>query len=235
MKLFVTNSGGCIQVFDQTGRNVDTIGCKGSLDGQFRNPLGIALRGDVMYVADTFNDRVQKLSVTGELISKFGALKEGDKQLSRPYGICLDHDSKVFVADLGNSRVSVFDENGVFLYHITGDPSTNSQLCEPRGLALDPSGNLHVVDYKLNSIKVFSPRGNFVAQYGNGHLEKPMYIAIDDEGYAFISDDKLSIFDPQHNVIHNTVKFDSTGVALDKNGCVYVANNARGNNEVLQF
>lgn len=60
--LFVTDPEmGQLYVYDQYGRAVTFWGEKGSLDGQFSKPVGIAFdqRASV-YVADTYNHRIQK-------------------------------------------------------------------------------------------------------------------------------------------------------------------------------
>jgi sugar lactone lactonase YvrE len=51
-----------IQVFDQDGRWLETIGGPGAAPGRFSNPWSIALdsQGN-LYVADSMNHRVQKL------------------------------------------------------------------------------------------------------------------------------------------------------------------------------
>ena len=227
--LYVSLVSGCIEVFNESGSKVRTIGSGGSGDGQFNNPIGIALQGDVMYVADTWNNRIQKLTLSGTFISKFGSKGSGDGMLSSPYGVCVDHDGRVFVSDSGNSRVSIFSEDGSFLYHI-GDSS--NKLGHPWGLAFDPSGNLHVADHRLKRVKVFSPRGDYITEYGRGQLDAAMYIAINEEGYSFVSDgNTLSILDPQHKRIFRTENIDSRGVALDKDGHIYVTNKK----EILKF
>ena len=175
-----------------------------------------------MYVADTDNHRVQKLTLSGNFISKFGAEGSGDGMLLGPQGVCVDHNGRVFVADTANSRVSVFDDNGTFLYHIGESSNT---LDSPWGLAFDPSGNLHVADSGLKCVKVFSPRGDYITEYGGGQLDRASYIAINEEGYSFVSDGStLSIFDPRHKCKCRIGKIDSTGVALDKDGHIYAAN-----------
>ena len=147
--------------------------------------------------------------------------------LSHPRGICLDHDGRVFVTDNDNSRVSVFSDDGTFLYHVA---DSSNKLEHPCGLAFDPSGNLHVADYGLECVKVFSPRGDYITEYGRGQLDATLYIAINEEGFCFVSGSTLSIFDPQHRRIFRTEDFFSTGVALDKDGHIYVAN---GSKEIL--
>ena len=228
--IYVSLYDGRIEVFNESGSKVRNIGSGGSGDGQFNTPLGIVLRGDVMYVADNGNHRIQKLTLSGTFMSKFGSQGRGDGMLSSPYGVCLDHDGRVFVADSNNSRVSVFSDDGTFLYH-TG--ASSNELGDPGGLAFDPSGNLHVADYGLKCVKVFSPRGDYITEYGRGQLDAALYIAINEEGYSFVSDGRtLSILDPQHKRIFRTEDIGSRGVALDKDGHIYVAS---GTEKILKF
>ena len=227
--LYVSLISGHIEVFNESGSKVRSIGSEGSGDGQFDAPFGIALR-DVMYVADTWNHRIQKLTLSGSFISKFGAKGSGDGMLLNPHSVCVGHDGRVFVADSDNSRVSVFSEDGSFLYHIG---ASSNELGHPWGLAFDPSGNLHVADSKLRCVKVFSPRGDYITEYGRGQFNTARYIAINEEGYSFVSNDTLSIFDPRHKRIFRSENITYRGVALDKDGHVYVANNDK--KEILKF
>ncbi|MBI5467303.1 MAG: 6-bladed beta-propeller [Candidatus Kerfeldbacteria bacterium] len=53
------------QVFDDSGRVLLTIGSAGQEPGQFWSPAGIEITGDYIYIADTFNDRVQVFRYLG--------------------------------------------------------------------------------------------------------------------------------------------------------------------------
>ena len=55
----VSYSNNRVHVFDQGGHEKRTIGSGGSGDGQFSGPYGISIMGDVMYVADSGNHRIQ--------------------------------------------------------------------------------------------------------------------------------------------------------------------------------
>jgi hypothetical protein len=50
-----------IQIFDKQGRILLVIGSTGSEPGQFWSPAGIDIVGDLIYIADTFNNRIQVL------------------------------------------------------------------------------------------------------------------------------------------------------------------------------
>eukprot|EP00731_Ephydatia_muelleri_P000339 Em0001g339a len=59
-----------IIVLDQAGQRKRTIGSQGNGDGQFDSPHGIFITGDVMYVADKGNHRIQKLTTGGQFMQK---------------------------------------------------------------------------------------------------------------------------------------------------------------------
>ena len=65
--MFITNHSTCsIHVYDSNGRHKTTIGSKGSGELQFQNPYGIAVCGEVIYIAEYGGHRIHKLTVGGE-------------------------------------------------------------------------------------------------------------------------------------------------------------------------
>ena len=134
----------CIYVFDQTGQLKNTIGSSGSGDGQFCNPSGISIKGEVLYVADTENHRVQKLTSSGRFLRKFGKEGSGQGQFNCPLAVIIDSNNKLIVSDCDNCRIQIFNENGGWLLTIDVKGSGNHSFQSPWGLALDPQGNIHV-------------------------------------------------------------------------------------------
>src|SRR5215212_3402562 len=59
-------------------------------DGQFSNPQGVAIdsSGNV-YVADTWNHRIQKFNSSGGFITKWGSSGTGNGQFSNPQGVAI--------------------------------------------------------------------------------------------------------------------------------------------------
>ena len=231
----------CVYVFNQQGTRIRTIGTAGSYgngDGQFYNPAGIAIRGDVLYIADQNYHRVQKISTSGNFISKFGSSGSGDGQLNSPRGICLDIEGRVFVSEYSNNRVSVFEADGTFAYHITGNMSN------PWGLTFDPSGNLHVVNYSSHNVAIFSPVGKYITAY-NSQVTHPASIAIDEDGYSFITEyyntnnsyhrSRFSILNPDnHTLVRHVQNFrHASGITIDKEGFIYVCD--ASNNRVCKY
>ena len=221
--IYVGSWDDCIYVFDQTGQLKNTIGSGGSGDGQFRYPCGISIKGDVLYVADSDNHCIQKLTSRGEFIHKFGQKGSGQGEFDDPKTVIVDSINRVIVSDYGNNRIQIFNEDGGWLLTIDGKGTDESSFECPSGLALDPQGNIHVVEGAY--IKVFTRDGVYVRTYGSPGDICPWYIAIDDEGNALVSYGRyLSIFDPHGNKIHEVGNFeDPRGIALDPRYNIYVA------------
>ena len=234
--IYVGSEDYCIYVFDQTGQLKNTIGSSGSGDGQLILPLGIAIKGDVLYVADGSNHRVQKLTTSGKFLHTFGQPGSGQGQFNTPRAVIIDSNNKMIVSDRNNHRIQIFNENGVWLLTIDGNGSGNHSFQYPCGLALDPQGNIHVAANGSNTIKVFTKEGVYVRMYGVPN--RPSGIAIDDEDYSLVIEwdgHCLSIYDPEGNKIHTVgnLKYPS-GTALDpRDGSVFVAN--CGANTVLKY
>ena len=225
--IYVGSDDNCIYVFDQTGQLKNTIGSRGSGDGQFSSPWGISIKGDVLYVADRGNHRVQKLTSSGKFLHKFGQQGSDQGQFNSPIAVIVDSNNKLIVSDYNNHRIQICNENGGWLLTIDGKGSGNHSLQSPFGLALDPQGNIHVATHGSNTIKVFTKEDVYVRMYGDPN--HPSGIAIDDEGYSLVSEyggHCLSIYDPEGNKIHTVGNLKNPcSTALDpRDGSVFISN-----------
>jgi tripartite motif-containing protein 71 len=102
-------TGGGVRKFSSTGDVLGSWGSAGTGPGQFNSPFGVAV--DVsghVYVADTFNNRVQVFTSGGAFLVEWGAYGSAPGQFDRPMGIAVGHDGRIFVADTYNDRIQVF-------------------------------------------------------------------------------------------------------------------------------
>src|SRR5688572_20151687 len=109
--------------------------------GQFDSPFGVAVdaEGNV-YVADTGNHRIQKLSAAGQPLAQWG----GPGHFMQPLGLALDDQGNVYVADTGNDRIQKLSSAGEPLA-VWGGPGTGpGQFASPTGVAVDRQGNVYV-------------------------------------------------------------------------------------------
>ena len=154
--IYAGSSANCIYVLDQKGQLMNTIGSGGSGDGQFSAPLGITIKGDVMYVADFYNHRVQMLTSSGKFLHKFVQKGSGHGQFNGPAAVIVDSSNRLIFSDENNHRIQIYNENGGWLMTIDGNGSGNHCFQKPEELALDPQGNIHVTAFGSKTIKVFT-------------------------------------------------------------------------------
>jgi len=108
---------------------VKEFGSLGTDEGEFNDPTGLAYDtdGDLLYVADSDNDRIQIFEIvdgntcpTGTVeivngvcfVEEFGTSGTGSGNFDTPTGIALDTTNDLlFVADSGNDRIQSFNLN----------------------------------------------------------------------------------------------------------------------------
>jgi sugar lactone lactonase YvrE len=102
--------GGCgVHKYSLDGTELTHWGGYGSGPGQFNQPLGITVDqvGNV-YVADTYNHRIQVFSNDGAFLYGWGSYGPAPGQFSRPSAIRAGPDGRIYVSDTWNNRVQVF-------------------------------------------------------------------------------------------------------------------------------
>ena len=198
--IFVSDSGNhCVHVYDQTGAEKRTIGSKGDGDGEFNCPVGVAIKGDVLYVAENGNHRVQKLTLNGKFICKFGKHGSGKRGLNFPWGCTVSSEETVYIADWSNQRVHQFNPHSTFSQSVGGFPAD---------VAIDNEEQVHIAVPSAKCIKVTTAEGDLIRKYGVGLLDDPLGVVVDEDGYCLVGDwswkdPALHIFDPQGRPVHS--------------------------------
>jgi DNA-binding beta-propeller fold protein YncE len=131
----------------------------------FNGPTDVAVdESGHVYVADTYNDRIQKFTSSGQFLTAWGGDGDGDGQFSRPGGVAVDTSGNVYVVDTGNHRIQKFTSLGDFLTAWGSEGSGNGQFDNPRGVAVDTSGNVYVADTRNHRIQKFTSSGQFLTR-----------------------------------------------------------------------
>ena len=212
--IYVGCQDGNIYVFDKTGQPKNIIGRPNSSSWKLSS---ICIKGDEMYVLDTQQREVHKLTLKGELLLTFGRYGSGRDEFRSPSAVIVDSSKRVIVSDNYNDRIQIFDQNGSWISTINGKCEVSGDYCftHPQSLALDPQGNIHVA-YQSDTIKVFTIEGTYVRWYGHPDLYRPNQVAIDTSGYSLVcADGLLVIFDPQGNHLHTVRGEKYTIAAID--------------------
>jgi tripartite motif-containing protein 71 len=132
-------------------------GAGGTGQGDYEDPQALAIDGGGnVYVADTGNDRVVKLSPSGGVLDEWGARGTADGRFRSPGGIGVDAAGDVYVVDSENNRVQVFTGDGRYLYRWGNRGVAPGQFSQPTALALGCEGSVYVADTNNNRIERFA-------------------------------------------------------------------------------
>ena len=196
-----------IQHLDPDGNMIAEWGTFGSVDqgnapgGTFNEPWGVAVGPDgSVYVADTWNHRMQKFTADGEFLTMWGAVPSNTTAEISFYGprtVAIDAEGRVFVADTGNKRIMVFTADGELLTQFGTPGAGEGQLDEPVGLAVDDQGRVYVADTWNRRVQIFAPGpdGSYTsvalwdvtAWFGTTVEVKP-YLVVDSNHHVYVSD-----------------------------------------------
>jgi tripartite motif-containing protein 71 len=84
-----------VDKFSSSGQPITTWGSLGSAPGQFNQPKGLTLdQNNNVYVADEFNNRIQKFDSNGNLLAVFG-----QDRLNHPIDVAVDSQGRVYASD----------------------------------------------------------------------------------------------------------------------------------------
>ncbi len=133
-------------------------GAAGRGPGEFDHPNALAVNGaGEVYVADTGNDRVVKLSPSGAVLTEWGSRGVGDGQFHAPSGVATDAAGTVYVVDTENNRVQAFDPYGRLLEKWGAAGPAVGEFARPTAIAVDCSGGVYVADTNNNRVQRFQP------------------------------------------------------------------------------
>ena len=108
--------GSIINVYDAKGCFLHTIGKSGNGPGEFNEAYGITCHKGTLWVADTYNNRVQQVASDASPLNIIGGREGSDvHQFSHPTDLDLDAAGNIYVADWKNNRVIKLNSKGKFL------------------------------------------------------------------------------------------------------------------------
>lgn len=159
-------------------------GHAGNADGlyevtRFSSPTAIAAdpRGR-LYVADTANNRVRKMTSVPGYVGYYSTTTFGS--FSAPRGVAVDGETILYVANTGSHLVTQFWDDMVTTF--------DTVFNEPTAMAVDAKENLYVCDTGAGTIVKIAPGPSHRATTVLSGLNRPEGIAIDANGTFYISD-----------------------------------------------
>ncbi|HYR17577.1 MAG TPA: choice-of-anchor D domain-containing protein, partial [Mycobacterium sp.] len=159
-------------------------------------PRGLAVNGDGLYIADTYNNVVRRFDLTtGKLTTVAGTGSAGytdgvagtSALLRQPSGLAFDEKANLYIADTGNNvirELAPTPDHILMLKTVAGTgkpgafgdggPAILAQLNAPTGVAVRPNGDVVIADTGNNLVRVLegsistAPGHNIHLEAGNG-------------------------------------------------------------------
>jgi len=203
---------------------------EGTADGKgaaarFFGPRGVAIDAqNNIYVADTRNHRIRKITPDGTVTTLAGTGEEGfagglrqNARFNRPSSLVLDPQGNIYIIDMGNNCIRKITSDGQvstlagsYYPGFADGKGSLAKFHSPRAITIDNANNLYVTDTENNAIRKITPDGTVSTFAGNPYK----YGSADGEG-------KEATF------------FYPLGIVSDGHGNIFVADN--GNRKIRRI
>lgn len=196
-------SEGGVSVFAGSGEG---FADDGQASAAFNTPSGLALDSDGnLYVADTGNNRIRKVTPQGKVTTIAGDGTAGfldgpaaQARFNGPIGVAVDEHGNVFVADTYNDRIRKISPDGqVSTVAGAGTPGFNdgdrntSLFDTPCGILAAPDGSLVVADTGNDRLRKITPDGNvgtFNTTVNGANLSSPIGLALTHDNFLYVTE-----------------------------------------------
>lgn len=185
--------GDRIQILDQQGNWISSIGRRGNGVGEFVTPAGLAVDSESrIIVSELGNHRVQICSYEGDC-SAFGRFGSTVGLFDFPRSVTVDHQGRIVVADWGNHRIQICDEVGnCSAFGSFGFSKAPGKFNNPAGVAIDSQNRIIVADRDNHRIQMCDDTGDCEVfgsfGIGPGEFSRPLGITVDSNDRIIVAE-----------------------------------------------
>ena len=159
-----------IKVYHPDGTPAFTFGISGSAAGQLRFPAAISINdaaGELVVsdlpLIDSWSGvqegaRVRVFDMAGGFLRSFGEFGQGEGLLTKPLGVAVDGERRIYVSDAFQNVVQVFDGDGSYLGAVY---DLDNPMRTPLGIAFGKlTGRLLIASLNTSRVEVYHVVGS---------------------------------------------------------------------------
>jgi DNA-binding beta-propeller fold protein YncE len=124
--------------FNKFGNVIGGWGLKGSGPGQFDLPHSIAIDGDLAYVGDRENGRIQVFDLNGRYLREW--------KVGHPFGLFIAPDHFIYMSDAIAGRVLKISHDGKVVGVLEGPAPDKGRHFDPHSLAVDKDRSIFTAE-----------------------------------------------------------------------------------------
>ena len=186
------NAAGTISTFAGTGQRGYSGDGGPATAARLDSPVGVAVdRHGNVYIGDSENDRVRRVSPSGTITTLAGTGKHGSSgdggpatlaDLATPTGVAVDGNGNVYIAEYPTDRVRRVSPGGTITtfagrahaanapngFSGDGGPAISAELDYPVAVAVDGKGNVFIADLFNSRVRKVDAAGTITTYAGNG-------------------------------------------------------------------
>ena len=136
--------------FNKFGNPVLGWGMKGSGPGQFDLPHSIAIDGDLVYVGDRENARIQIFDLNGKYLREW--------KVGHPFGLFVTPDHFIYMSDAIAGRILKINRDGKVVGVLEGPAPDKGRHFDPHSLAVDKNGAIFTAEVMPWRAQKFRPK-----------------------------------------------------------------------------
>ena len=136
--------------FNKYGNVLLGWGIKGGGPGQFDLPHSIAIDGDLVYVGDRENARIQIFDLTGRYLREW--------KFGHPFGLFITPDHFIYMSDAIAGRILKITRDGKPVGMLNGPAPDKGRHFDPHSLAIDKDGSIYTAEVLPWRAQKFRPK-----------------------------------------------------------------------------
>ena len=184
-----------VLVFSEDGKRKFSFGRYGKGDSELNQPMGISIKNQQVFIADTGNARISVFNLQGGFVRHI--LLKSEKPSGNPVApvSLLIMEDKIIWSDRKNHQLCASKmDSGKTLACWGGKGEADGQFDYPYQLVADGQGYIFAIDVLNARVQAFTPKGKHFMNTGRfgvntmGSLFRPNGLALSEDGLLLVSD-----------------------------------------------